>query len=149
MGAGVKTYSDALGAIKAWINSRTDRLVGDGKPLQLGGHLKKLEGGTPATYAFLEEQFSVRSDDAPESPDMMAALSAQIYGGTREAVGMAAAALAEELSTYLDGSTVSVVTTSLGDVRLMVGDDIQGPSWFPDGDLPRMLLNFTVRMQPL
>lgn len=135
--------------MRAWINSRTDRLVGDGKPLQLGAHLKKLLGGEPAVYAFLEEQFSVRSDDAPESPDMMAALSAQIYGGTREAVSDAAVTLAEEISSYLDGSAETVVVTGLGNVRLMVSDDIQGPSWFPDGDLPRMVLNFTVRMQPV
>jgi hypothetical protein len=31
----------------------------------------------------------------------------------------------------------------------MVSDDIQGPSWFPDGPLPRYLLNFTVRMRPV
>lgn len=145
----MRTYADGLGAMRAWINSRTDRLVGDGKPLQLGAHLKKLLGGEPAVYAFLEEQFSVRSDDAPESPDMMAALSAQIYGGTREAVSDAAVTLAEEISSYLDGSAETVVVTGLGNVRLMVSDDIQGPSWFPDGDLPRMVLNFTVRMQPV
>lgn len=145
----MRTYADALGAMRAWTNSRTDRLVGDGMPLQLGAHLKKLLGGEPATYAFLEEQFSYRSDDAPESPDLMAALSAQIYGGTREAATTAAVALAEEISSYLDGSATASVTTSTGAVRLMVSDDIQGPSWIPDGDLPRLVLNFTIRMQPV
>lgn len=145
----MRTYADALGAMRAWINSRTDRVVGVGMPLQLGAHLKKLQGGEPATYAFLEEQFSSRSADAPESPDMMAALSAQVYGGTREAATAAAVTLAEELSDYLDGSTAATVVTTLGNVRLLVGDDIQGPSWIPDGDLPRLVLNFTVRMQPV
>jgi hypothetical protein len=139
-----RTYVDALAAMRAWINSRTTTLVGAGMPLVMGAHLKKVLGGEPATYAFLEEQFSYRSDDSPESPDMMAALSAQIYGGTREAVGTAAVALAEEISSNLEGTGV---TTS--GALLMVSDDIQGPSWFPDGDLPRMLLNFTVRMRPL
>jgi hypothetical protein len=139
-----RTYVDSLAVMRAWINSRTD-LVGLNMPLQLGAHLKRLEGGQPATYAFLEEQFSVRSEDAPENPDMMAALSAQIYGGTREAVGIAAIALAEELSTALDGS---VQATTGGGVA-MFADDIQGPSWFPDGDLPRMVINWTTRMRPL
>lgn len=144
-----KTYVDALGAMRAWINSRTDTLVGQGKPLQLGAHLKVLLGGQPATYAFLEEQFSSRSQDAPESPDMMAALSAQIYGGTREAATAAAVALAEELSTQLEGRGQTVTVDSGVSVLLMVSDDIQGPAWFPDGAQPRMLVNWTVRMRPV
>lgn len=143
-----KTYVDALGAMRAWINSRTATLVGTGRPLELGAHLKYVMGGQPATYAFLEEQLSYRAEDSPESPDMMAVLSAQIYGGTREAVASAARALAEEISSGLEGigQTVTVGTDT---VLIMVSDDIQGPSWFPDGSLPRMLLNFTVRMRPV
>ncbi len=136
-----RTYVDALAAIRAWINSRDD-LVGPGNPLQLGAHLKKVQGGQPATYAFLEENFSTRSQSA-ENPDMLAALSAQVYGGTREACAAAAVALAEELSSTLEGAAASV-----DGALLCVADDIQGPSWFPDGDLPRMLLNFTVHLRP-
>ena len=142
-----RTYVDALAAARAWINSRTATLVGPGLPLQLGAHLRYVQGGEPATYAFLEEQLSYRSDGGAESPDMMAALSAQIYGGTREAVGTAARALAEEISTQLDG-TPWLVDAGSQSVALLASDDIQGPSWFPDGDKPRMLLNFTIRMQP-
>jgi hypothetical protein len=142
-----KTYVDALGAMRAWINSRT-ALVGAGRPLTMGAHLKHVQGGQPTTYAFLEEATSYRSPDAPENPDMMAMLSAQIYGGTREAVALAARALAEEISSNLEGAGQTV---AVGDesTLLMFSDDIQGPSWFPDGDLPRMLLNFTVRMRPV
>lgn len=143
-----RTYADALATMRAWINSRTTTLVGQGNPLQMGAHLKYLQGGEPATYAFLEEQLSIRSDDAPENPDMWAALSAQIYGGTREAVGTAATALAEELSTQLQGAG-QVVATGTGDVLVMLTDNIQGPSWFPDGDKPRMLLNWVARIRPL
>jgi len=138
-----RTYTDAVGAMAAWINSRTDTLAGPGRPLWLGAHLKKLAGGEPKTYAFIEEQFSVRSPDSGENPDLMAALSAQVYGGTRQAATDAAVALAEEISTELEGREVTV-----GDAVLLVGDDIQGPSWVPDGDLPRLLVNFTVRMRP-
>jgi hypothetical protein len=138
-----QTYVDAVGAMMAWINSRTSTLVGVGNPLQLGAYLKFQPGGQPATYALLEEQLSVRSGDAAENPDMMASLSAQIIGGTREAVAKAAVALAEELSTQLCGCQAAVPGAVL-----FVSDDIQGPSWFPDGDQPRMLLNWTVRMRP-
>lgn len=143
-----RTYADALGAMRAWINSRTATLVGLGNPLQLGAHLKYLEGGQPATYAFLEEQLSARAEDSPENPDMLALLSAQVYGGTREAATAGAVALAEELSTQLQGGP-QTVTTGAGDVLVMYADDIQGPSWFPDGNLPRMLLNWSVRVRPL
>jgi hypothetical protein len=138
-----QTYVDAIGAMAAWINSRTETLVGYGNPLQMGAHLKKLAGGEPATYAFMEELFSTRSEDGAENPDMMASLAAQVYGGTREAAGAAAVALAEELSTQLCGCQAAVAGAVL-----FVSDDIQGPSWSPDGDAPRMLLNWTVRMRP-
>lgn len=139
-----RTYVDALGAMRAWIDSRTSTLVGAGNPLQLGAHLKKILGGQPVVYAYLEEQFSTRSTDAGESPDMMAALSAQVYGGTREAATKGAVALAEELSTTFDGTPVLA-----GDALIMAVDDIQGPAWLPDGDLPRLLLNWTARMRPV
>jgi hypothetical protein len=138
-----RTFVDALGAMRGWINSRTTTLVGQGRPLQLGAHLKKLSGGEPATYAFLEEQLSTRSADAPENMDMVAVLSAQVYGGAREAATNAAVALAEELSTELEGRSQTV-----GAALVMVTDDVQGPSWFPDGDIPRLLVNWTVRLRP-
>lgn len=139
-----RTYTDAMGAMRDWINGRTTTLVGPGYPLQLGAHLKKLGGGEPATYAYLEEQFSVRSTDSGENPDLMAALSAQVYGDTREAATAAAVALAEEISSQLEGQGVQV-----GSTLLMVSDDITGPSWTPDADKPRLLVNWTVRARPV
>lgn len=140
-----RTYVDAVGVMAAWINGRTATLVGAGHPLQLGAHLKRLGGGQPVVYALLEEQFSIRSEDSAESPDMLAALSAQIYGGTREAATNGAVALAEELSTELEGRQIAM--PAVGALILAV-DDIQGPQWFPDGDLPRLLLNWTTRVRP-
>jgi hypothetical protein len=137
-----RTYVDAMGAMRTWINGRTE-LVGVGKPLWLGAHLKKLAAGEPMAYAFLEEQFTVRTADSGENPDMLAALSAQVYGGTREAATMAAVALAEELSTNLEGRE-----TVVGDAILYAVDDITGPSWTPDGDRPRLLVSWTVRARP-
>lgn len=137
-----RTYADAVAAMQEWINSRTD-LVGRDKPLWMGAHLRKLSGGEPRAYAFLEEQFSTRTADSPENPDMQAVMSAQIYGGTREAATKAATALAEELSTQLEGRETAVTGAVL-----YAADDIQGPTWLPDGNLPRLILNWTVRMRP-
>lgn len=137
------TYVDSIAAAQAWINSRTLTLVGPDHPLWLGAHLKKLGGGEPKTYAFLVENFSTRSLDSAESPDMLAAITAEVYGGNRESAGLAAVALAEELSTVLNGTPVTA-----GAAVLLAVDDIQGPSWLPDGDHPRLLLNFTIRMRP-
>lgn len=138
-----RTYVDALGAMREWINSRTDALVGPDKPLWLGAHLKKLGGGEPKAYAFIEEQFSTRTLDSPENPDMQAALSAQVYARTREVATAAAVALAEEISTNLEGREAMVPGATL-----YAADDIQGPMWLPDGDLPRLVLNWTIRMRP-
>lgn len=137
-----QTYTDALAAMRFWINSRPG-LVGSGMPLGEGAHLKHLKGVAPVTYAYLEEQVSTRSTDSAENPDMMAALSAQVYGGTREAATNAAVALAEEISTQLCGCAVLVPGATM-----FVADDIQGPSWFPDGAVPRLLLSWTVRVRP-
>jgi hypothetical protein len=137
-----RTYVDALGAMRTWINSRP-LLVGEGMPLQGGAHLKKLQGSTPVTYAFLEELTSTRSADSPENPDMLAMLSAQVYGGTREAATAAAVALCEEISTQLCGCQ-AVVPGAI----IFVSDDITGPSWFPEGDLPRLLVQWTTRIRP-
>lgn len=149
MGAGVtaQTYADAVGVFAAWINSRTTTLVGDGNRLQMGAHLRFLGGSEPVVYAYLEEQISLRSDDSGENPDMISFISAQVYGGTRQAATLAAVALAEELSTYLAGAPVYVATDA-GAAWILAVDDIQGPTWQPDGEHPRLLVNWTSRIRP-
>lgn len=137
------TFADAAGAMRLWILSRTATLVGVGNPLQLGAHLKRIDGGQAAAYALLEELPGSRSLDSAENPDMMATISAQVYGGTRETATAAAVALAEELSTQLQG-----VPASVAGALILAVDDIQGPTWAPDADVPRLLVQFTVRLRP-
>jgi hypothetical protein len=136
------TYVDVVGAVRAWINSRT-ALVGLGRPLQKGAHFKRLDGAADATYALLTEAASYRSPNAPEAPDMMAVIDAQVYGGTREEATTAAVALAEELSTGLAG-----IPAAVPDASLQVADDFTGPLWAPDNETPRLTLTFTVRIRP-
>lgn len=140
-----RTFVDAVGVMASWINSRTGALTGPGNPLWLGAHLKRLGGGEPATYAFLEEQLSTVTPDSPENPDMAATLTAQVYGGSREAATIAAVALAEEWSTQLEGREVLVADKG---AIMYAADNIQGPTWLPDGVTPRLLVNVSVRMRP-
>lgn len=137
------TFVDAVAAMRVWINGRTATLVGDGHPLQKGAHLRHLDGAASATYALMAELAGTRSLDSGESPDMVASLEAQVYGGTREAATAAAVALAEELSTQFTGAPVGVTG-----VLIMVVDDIQGPTWVPDNEVPRLLVQWTARMRP-
>lgn len=138
----MSTYVDAAGAARAWINAQTTGLVGAGNPLQKGAHLHHLVGARPAVYTLIEELPAQRSADSPEDPDMMAVLSFQVYGDTREAATAGAVALAEALSG-LSGMPAFVTGA-----KLWVSDDIQGPYWAPDGDTPRLILQATIRMRP-
>lgn len=137
------TYTDAVGAVKAWINGNA-ALSGLGNPLQKGATTKHLIGAASACYAYLEETTTTQGGGA-ENPDMFASIGAQVYGGTREAATLAAVALAEELTQLaLSGRPASVTGATI-----LVADNITGPSWAPDEtDTPRLLLQFDVQVRP-
>lgn len=135
------TYVDAAGAMREWINGQSG-LVGAGNPIQLGAHLKDVPGAAPAVYVQIEELPS-RASDGAEDPDMLAVLSFQVIGGTRAAATAGAVALAEALGG-LNGMPALVTGA-----KLWAGDDVQGPFWTPDGDLPRLVVQATIRMTPL
>jgi hypothetical protein len=144
-----RTYVDAVGAARAWINSRTDTLVGPGMPLQKGAHLKELEGAADACYAYLTMLPGTTTTAGAENPSMAARLSASIYGPTVEAITNASLALADELLTDLAGAWTTVTFGNPArSVQIWVGDDITGPSDLPDGNLPRQIVDFTLIMQP-
>lgn len=138
------TYADAVGAVKAWINSRTATLVGEGRPLQKGAEAKQLVGAAPACYAFLSLAGTSQFGGA-ENPDSAARVQAQIYGPSTLAVALAAAALADEVTTQLAGRWVDVP----GVARMYVADEVAGPADLPDADLPRQVVDFTVVLTPL
>lgn len=142
-----RTYVDAVGAAKAWINSRTDTLVGPGRPLQKGAHLKELEGAADACYAYLTLLPGTTTTGGAENPSMAARVSASIYGPTVEAITNASIGLADEILTGLAGQWTTVDFNGQA-VQIWVGDDISGPSDLPDGNLPRHIVDFTLVMQP-
>ena len=141
------TYVDAVGAMRDWTNSRTERLVGVGNPLQKGAYLNDHDGAADKCYAVLTLIPGTAALGAAESPQMHARISASIYGPTLAAVTKASIAYADEIVTYLAGQWVTV-REGVDAVQLWVADDVTGPSDLPDGNLPRHLLDFTVVMQP-
>jgi hypothetical protein len=141
------TFVDAIGATRAWINSRTTTLVGPGKPLQKGVHLRELDGAADTCYAYLTMLPGTGLGGGAESGWMTARVSAQVYGPSLEAVTTASVALADEIATGLCGQWAEV-TVGGNPVRIWVGDDITGPSDLPDGNLPRHIVDFTLIMQP-
>jgi hypothetical protein len=138
-----RTYVPAVSVMKAWINSRTDTLVGIGNPLQKGAYPIQLSGAADACYAYLSALPASQAGGA-ENPDMAARLSAQVYGPSGKAVEDAAVALADEIATELAGRWADVAGA-----RIYVGDDISGPSDQPDFDLPRYVVDFSVVLTPL
>lgn len=142
------SYVDAIGAMKEWINSRTTTLVGVGKPLQHGAHLKHLTGAASASYAYLTLLPGSYLPLGAEAPVVISRISAQIYGPSLEAVTLASVALADEICEGLKGQPQTVTLPSGVVVKLLVSDDVTGPSDLPDNQYPRHLLDFNVVMTP-
>lgn len=141
------TFVDAVGATRAWINSRTAALVGPTNPLTKGAYLRDHEGSAEKCYAVLSMLAGTGAAGAAESPQMHARISAQVYGPTLDAITKASVALADEILTQLAGQW-TVVGAGADAVQIWVGDDIVGPYDLPDGNLPRHIVDFTLIMQP-
>jgi hypothetical protein len=136
------TYVDAEGLVADWVN-RSANLVGDGRPLAKGAHLAaRLTGALSACYALLDQVGGGTAGGA-ENPDQRARISVQIYGPTKAAAAAAAAAYADQLAgftrpwTNANGTILSVDDTS-----------IAGPTWVPDVDEPRYLVDADFYVRP-
>lgn len=127
------TFVDAEEAVRAWINGLTS-LVGAGNPLAKGAHLHELRGAATACYAELQLTGGSAALSA-ENPDHRAAMSALIYGPTREAAALAATAYANAVEE-LDGRPAAA-----GSATALVADNVAGPTWAPDGIVPRYLVS--------
>jgi hypothetical protein len=139
------TFADAEGAVKAWVNTLTD-LVGTGKPLAKGAHLSAdpLHGARTVCYALLN-QVGGSTALAAENPDQRARISARIYGPSKEAAALAAAAYANALVALAAGPAVAVT----GALILSADPDtISGPLWTPDFGEPRYLVDADFYLRP-
>lgn len=108
---------DAEGIVKDWINSRSD-LVGPGKLLTRGAHLKRLR--SQGIYAYLVS-VGTPGDLTAETPVGRARISATVYASTKKAAADAAAAYATVLES-LNGAPEQA-----GDYKILVVDNISGP----------------------
>jgi hypothetical protein len=134
----VSTYLDAVGLARDWLNTLTATLVGPGNPIPLGVTLKQEGpgGGADTVYGFLYELPSQTWGGA-EHASMRARLSMQVYGPTKQSATDGAIAYAELLQGLTNGGRVT-----LGGGALLLGtDEIFGPSWLPDGDAPRYVVD--------
>lgn len=138
------TFVDAEGLVADWVN-RQSSLVGEGRPLAKGAHLQsRLTGALTVCYALLEQVGSGRALGA-ENADQVARISAQIYGPTKEAAARAAAAYADALVTNLVGKAWSC---PIGTILFIDDDSIAGPTWTPDVDEPRYLVDCDFYVRP-
>lgn len=125
-------FVDAEQVARDWVNSRTDTLVGAGKPLVKGAFLNPLHGDYES-YAELQLTGGSAALSA-ENPDQRASLSWLVYGRTREKAALAATALANELES-LDGRALP------DGGPVLVADNVTAPYWSPDGPAARYLIS--------
>lgn len=138
------TFVDAEGLVADWVNRQSD-LVGEGNPLPKGAHLTdRLTGALSACYALLMQVDAGRALGA-ENADQLARISAQIYGPTKEAAAGAAVAYADALVTRLAGKPWS---STAGTILFVDDDSLSGPSWSPDFDEPRYLVDCDFYVRP-
>lgn len=138
-------FVDAEAVIRAWINTRTVTLVGQGNPLPYGCHLNRLRSPQAGAYAVLERIGGF--DDPGDAPIDTARVSFQVYASTKQAAAVAATALANELRTGLDGSQQALAVDG-ATRRLLTVDAITGPSFYPDGDEDRYVVDALVLLTP-
>lgn len=108
---------DCEGIVRDWINTR-DELVGPGKPLVRGAHLKRLR--SPGIYALILT-VGTPADLTAETPVGRARISATIYASTKQAAANAAVAYANLLES-VNGAPVTA-----GDYKILMVDNISGP----------------------
>lgn len=131
----MSTYLDAAAALKEWVND-VSGLAGTGGPLPLGASLNRRDGGANVAYGYVVELPSSTWAGA-ENPSMLGRLSLQIYGPTREAASVGATAYCEALLSLQLGNRVTLPSG----ITIVGCDSIDGPSWLPDGDEPRYVVD--------
>lgn len=117
---------DAEGAVRDWVNGRTD-LVGEGGPIHLGAHLGgRLRSPGRGAYVVLLRVGGARALTA-EKPFDQARISATFYAPTKEIACVAATAYTTALEG-VDGAPVQMGPL----VVCHVVDNISGPTALDD-----------------
>lgn len=127
---------DGEGIVRNWINTRTD-LVGQGRPVQHGAHLKRLRSPAAGAYAYILG-IAQGPDLTAETPVSRCRVSATFYAGTKESASVAAVAYATVLET-LNGRP-----EAMGDFKCLIVDSISGPNPINDQDTTREQYRYLV-----
>lgn len=136
------SFVDAEGLAADWLNRQAD-IVGEDRPLPKGAHLSaRLTGALSACYALLMQVGGSTANGA-ENPDQVARISAQIYGPTKAAAATAAAVYADALANRLAGRPFVTVAGTI-----LFVDNISGPTWSPDFDEARYLVDADFYVRP-
>jgi hypothetical protein len=133
------TFLYAEDVIRAWLATQTGSLVGQGRPVPLGAHLKRLRSPYRGAYLLLS-----RVGGGPDPGEVnvdQARLSAAAYAMTARGAAAAAAAYANLLV-----SIAAPVPLSGG--RLLAVTDLSGPLDLPDGDEERYVVDGLFHIQP-
>lgn len=148
---------DVVGALRAWVNSRTATLVGDGKPLALGAWLANPPRSTNTPRAPYRGAYAVLSrvgggpDALDTAPWDRPRVSARIGGVTYGQASAAATAYANALLT-LDGTPIPVTWTGEDNIEravtLLACDQIVGPLEIPGTTEPQFLVDAVIVCTP-
>lgn len=130
------TYVDGGGAVRDWINTQTATLVGAGRPLWLGATLKYRGGAADRCYGLIVELPGFLWAGS-ETPSFGQRISLQVFGPTKEATWIAAGAYGDALIPLLTGHPVNLASG----VTILAVDNIDGPSWVPNGEDPRYVID--------
>lgn len=134
-------YVDAEGLLRGWLNSLTGAggLVGQGNPLALGAHLRRLRSPFRDAYAVLTAIGTPAAMTA-ERVTCHARISASVYGISKDNAARAAVAYANNLLQ------IPVTHPVYSGVQFHTIDAITGPIYIPDGDEERYLVDADFHM---
>lgn len=131
-------YVVAVTAVRAWLNSLTDTLVGPGRPISRGVYRQHPRSPADGAYILLSRigrGGDLVAEDIVDSPR----ISAGVFAGTDEAAEIAAVAYCNTLGGVRGAPAV------MGDTRcLLVVDDIVGPLLVDNHDSDREQYQYLV-----
>jgi hypothetical protein len=124
----VSSPIQATAAVRAWVNGKTNDLVGPGNPLANGAFLLPQRSPDSGAYAVLMRLASPRPDAVAEDADPLnARVGALVYHGDYELSELAAAALADAWNN-LNGNPERCPGTG---VTILVADNVTLPLYVP------------------
>lgn len=134
-------YIDVLAALKTWIGAQSG-LTGPNSPLPLGAHIgEPLRSPYRGSYVLLS-RIGGGPDPAAEANVDQARISGAVYGTTKRHAGLAANAYANLLVAQ------SGYPSAIPGGRLLTVTDVTGPTYIPDGDEDRYLVDAVFHIQP-